>query len=237
MFKRFFRWIKRIFKRPNKPITERKGPRVPIEVPTSSEPSAPMRGKKFIDISHWVDIDFDKLKISNVIMKATEGGNFIDSKFKRNLDDCKRTNKRYGFYHYYKVDVSPDIQASHFIDTVGLKELSECYHLPVIDLELGGNHSEGRIKDSLSNVRIFAQEITSKTGRRCRVYSNDGLMGYLAEEFKRLGFQNLCENPWVARYPREPKNFAPWPKLWAHQFSESAKIKGSVDKVDLNIFK
>lgn len=251
MFKRILMLLSRLFKKHKKPSRIPHKKPVKTEVPISSTlpetkpaphhdelPSFPsLSGKKFIDISHWVDIDFTKLEFDDVIMKATEGQSYIDSKLYSNVKGCQENAKRFGFYHYYKIDSNPHTQAKHFIDTVGLRLFKSCYHLPVIDLELGGNHSEKDIKSSLMDVKMFAEYINSFTGRKCRIYSNDALMRYLAEEFKRLGFDELCANPWVARYPTTPKYFSPWPKLWAHQFSETAIVKGSHDEVDLNTFK
>lgn len=243
MFRRLWAWLRRLVKPKSprkpapKPISHTK-PTEPVPVPTTGDvPALPsLSGKKFIDISHWVDIDFTNLEFDDVIMKATEGETYLDSKLRSNIKGCQENAKRFGFYHYYRIDVNPHVQAKYFIDMVGFELFKSCHHLPVIDLELGGNHSEKRIKAALGNVKKFAEYIKESTGRKCRIYSNDGLMRYLAAEFKKLGFDELCENPWVARYPSKPKYFTPWPTYWAHQFSESSKIKGSHDEVDLNVF-
>jgi len=229
MFKRFFNWIKRIFKPVNKPVNK------PVIEHNRSKPSPKLKGK-FIDISHWVDIDFSKLPIKDVIMKATEGTSFIDSKLRSNISECEKYDKRIGFYHYYRVRQSPRDQAMHFINTIGLDTFKSCYHLPVIDIELGNNDSERALLAALKDVKTFAQTILELTGRKCRIYTNDHLMDWFKNEFTRLEMQNLCDLPWIARYPSAPKNIAPWDKIWAHQYTENGKVKGSNDKVDLNKF-
>jgi len=109
--------------------------------------------------------------------------------------------------------------------------------LPVIDLERGGNHSDKELVRALPDVKVFAEEILRLTGRKCRMYTNDGLMRLFAKEMARLNLDDVCESPWIARYPDTPKNVSPWKEMWAHQYTESGRIKGSPDKVDLNRFK
>ena len=93
-----------------------------------------------IDISHHQgNIDWDILKQQNIqfiYMKATEGQDWVDPKFKLFWESANQKQMKVGAYHFYRFCKTGISQANHFIATVPKNEGS----LPhVIDLEFMGN--------------------------------------------------------------------------------------------------
>lgn len=76
-----------------------------------------------IDISHhngvidWKRLN-EKMDIDFVIAKATEGTDFTDRMFARNMDYCKELCILHGAYHYVRGDYDALEQARHFIEVV-----------------------------------------------------------------------------------------------------------------------
>ena len=230
MFRRIWQWIKKI-------VTPKPPPKPPVAIDPAdhADPIDRISGE-FVDISHHKTIDWNKFNYNDCMMKATEHTSHVDSKFKEFLKECKARGIRVGFYHYYRVQYDPIEQAEHFINTVGLGDFRDAYHLPVIDLEAIGNGSNNDIIRAIPDVVEFAKHVTARTGRKCRIYSGDYLMGLLSSEFRSNGMHYICAEPWIARYPSTPRNYAPWKKAWSHQYSESGKVKWSNDDIDMNRF-
>ena len=93
----------------------------------------PIRG---IDISaHNGTIDFDKVAdddIEFVLIKATEGGTFKDSRFHDNYRRARDAGLRLGAYHFFRFDVDGEMQGLNFVHSVRGKRLD----LPlIIDIE------------------------------------------------------------------------------------------------------
>ena len=54
-----------------------------------------------IDISHWQNgLDLSKIMADFIIIKATEGIKFVDSKCDHFYQQAKSLNKLLGFYHF-----------------------------------------------------------------------------------------------------------------------------------------
>ncbi len=93
-----------------------------------------------IDVSHYQgNIDWKKLeeqKVDFAFIKATEGSSYVDECFYQNWQDAQQTNICMGAYHFFSFDSPGEMQAAHYIETVGdlSKKLS-----PVIDIEYYGN--------------------------------------------------------------------------------------------------
>jgi len=79
-----------------------------------------------IDISKWQG-DFNFRKLVNqtsvqpmrfVIMKATQGTNVVDRKFRENWEKAKEVGIYRGTYHFYDGGVDPKRQAQHYFNAV-----------------------------------------------------------------------------------------------------------------------
>ncbi len=90
-----------------------------------------------IDVSHyqgridWTQVAHDK-KVGYVYLKATEGSNNIDDTYAYNLREAKRAGLLVGSYHFYRANVSPEVQFRNFMSVVDVKRQDL---LPIIDVE------------------------------------------------------------------------------------------------------
>ena len=77
-----------------------------------------------IDVSHYQGvIDWDRVKNTQIrfaMIKATEGQNFIDSRFRDNWKALAVKGIIRGAYHFYRGLGKPDIEANHYIRTVSV---------------------------------------------------------------------------------------------------------------------
>jgi GH25 family lysozyme M1 (1,4-beta-N-acetylmuramidase) len=75
---------------------------------------------KGIDISAWQgDIDYDKLNVDFVIIRAGHGQKTIDKKFKRNIEECNKRGIPCGVYWYSYADSPED----------AIREAEACYEV------------------------------------------------------------------------------------------------------------
>lgn len=85
---------------------------------------------KGIDVSHWDPISIDVTGVDFVIMKATEGTEYVDNTFKYRIDIA--SNMLRGCYHF-AAGQDPRAEARHF-DNVTHKYLGT--FAPVLDFEI-----------------------------------------------------------------------------------------------------
>lgn len=100
----------------------------------------PVRG---IDVSrHQGDIDWKRVAADDVsfaIIKATEGGDWVDPKFSENFREARAAGLKVGAYHFYRFNRTGAEQAQNFIKTV---PRNRDMLPPVIDIEFSGNKSD-----------------------------------------------------------------------------------------------
>lgn len=92
-----------------------------------------MRG---VDVSHHQgNIDWKIIAQQGIhfaYLKATEGGDFKDTKFQKNWQEAKKTGLRVGAYHFFTAKTDGNLQAENFIHSV---PLDNDMLPPVIDVE------------------------------------------------------------------------------------------------------
>lgn len=85
---------------------------------------------KGIDVSHhnkyqYILKQLDFSKYDFIMMKATEGKNFVDPMMDTYMEEVVQQYKRYGFYHFARPDKNKAIEeAKHFCDTIGTDGIS-----------------------------------------------------------------------------------------------------------------
>ena len=90
---------------------------------------------KGIDISnHQPSVDFNALKnsVEIVIMKATEGITYLDSKLGSHYQGAKAAGFPVGFYHFMSEKTSPSEQATFFYNAIKDKQFEI---IPLLDIE------------------------------------------------------------------------------------------------------
>jgi lysozyme len=182
-----------------------------------------------IDISHHQGkINWKKLsdeKLSFVIIKATEGGDFKDPQFSENWSNCKKEGYKFGAYHFYSFCKTGREQAQNFMDVVPFDRHSLP---PTIDLEFGGN-CKIRKKDSLLVLEVseFLILVESYYKKRPIIYSTP-------EFYKKYLLSNFTDYPiWIRDIYKKPKLDGREWAIW--QFASRARLKGIDTYVDLNV--
>lgn len=187
-----------------------------------------------IDVSHHQGhIDWKKVKTQNiqfVIIKSTEGKNFVDKRFRYNLTHAKKNGFFVSAYHYYRVDFDPIKQ----FDNVRRNVPKNSLDLPfVIDLEIMNNESlrNPNTHDKfIKDLKIFEKKIHKHYGKKPIFYAGPGF--YV--KFLKSNFTNSL---WVADYSSKKINYfksSTW-SMW--QYSCTGKVKGINGNVDMNIFR
>ena len=184
-----------------------------------------------VDISnHQGDIDWEQLARGNVAfvyMKATEGGDFRDRRFKANWEGAKKAGLPRGAYHFFTQCRKGAEQAKNFIETVP----SEDGALPpVVDLEhMGDCRSGPQLPNVLENVTTLLDLLQAHYGRRPVIYTSD--------EFDAAYLRGQLANDvfWV-------RSLHAWPRfrkdqwvIW--QYHDSGTRPGVTGPVDLNAFR
>jgi lysozyme len=191
----------------------------------------PIRG---IDISsHQQQIDWvqlDRSTIDFIVMKATEGGNFQDSRFQTNWQHARQQGTIVGAYHFFTFCKSGREQAQNYINTVP-KEPKTLP--PIIDLEFSGNCRTQPTSAALTTELNTFIEIVKKFYRKQPIL-------YVTHEFydRYLYNREIAQSIWISDF----YSFNKLPiladgKQWLFwQYSERGRIAGIATLVDLNVF-
>lgn len=154
-------------------------------------------------------------------IKATEGGDVVDPRFRENLEGAQRAGLKAGAYHFFTFCRSAPDQARNFLSAV---ETSVTTLPPVVDVEFIGNcrspPAPEEIRRSLEN---WLQIVETALGRRAVIYT--------MPDVDALVLQGLDRPRWIRSTAAEPA--APW-IVW--QFDPSGKVPGIDGPVDLNVF-
>jgi lysozyme len=185
-----------------------------------------------IDVSrHQAVIDWKDVKamqIRNVrigfgFMKATEGIESIDGRFKKNWFEAKKAGIPRGAYHFFTPSKSGKAQARNFIETVHLEKGDLP---PVLDVEQIRGTSISNLQQRVSDWIVTVE---AHYGVKPIIYTNaDFYENYLAGRFDNYPL-------WVAHYlvkdkPRIKRNWI----LWQH--NETGRVNGINAYVDFNVF-
>ncbi len=103
-----------------------------------------------IDISHYQGSVFwdavGESKMAYVYMKATEGGDRIDPRYKRNIELAQQNNIKVGSYHFYRPKTPQARQLENFMMQCRPEDQDL---LPMIDVETTNGLPAGEFRDSL----------------------------------------------------------------------------------------
>ena len=184
-----------------------------------------------IDISrHQGDIDWETFKkgshpdapISFIYVKASEGSDFKDVKFKENFENARNHGFIRGAYHYFSTTSSGVAQANLFISMVKLRpgDLP-----PVLDIEEKPKNKKKYIEE----VKVWLKKVEQHYGVKPIIYASSKYKKkYLDDPFFK-------EYPsWVAHYYIPELTIGEEWLMW--QCTDVGVIPGIKEKVDINIF-
>ena len=184
-----------------------------------------------IDISHHQgDVDWEALNtghhpdapISFVYIKASEGSDFKDLRFKENFENARKHGFIRGAYHYFSTTSSGVSQANLFISMV---KLGKGDLPPVLDIEEKPKNKKKYIEE----VKVWLKKVEEHYGVKPIIYASSKYKEkYLDDPFFK-------EYPsWVAHYYipelREGEEWLMW------QCTDLGVLPGIKEKVDINIF-
>ncbi len=181
-----------------------------------------------IDISHhqgsirWPRIK--KQKIDFVYIKATEGGDFVDSSFQNNWQQARELSLPVGAYHFFTLCRPGKEQAENFIATVPATDPSLP---PAIDLEFTGNCGtpENRI-DFDAEFELFFRMIKDRYRTMPVVYTTYEFM-------EKHDLRPYSERLWIRDIFRTPSGKIRW-RFW--QYTNRLVLPGIEGFVDGNVF-
>ncbi len=184
-----------------------------------------------IDISHYQrNIDWPVLqnaKLNNfpirfVIIKASEGRDLRDHRFRDNFENARRYGFVRGAYHFFNPQSDPVKQAELYFRHV---QLLPGDMPPILDVEHRGSKPLAEFQNDVLRWLDYAHRRTGVlpilyTGARFRY-------DYLSDS--RFDKYPL----WVARYNMRLRHQGEW-VMW--QYSDRGRISGIEGDVDLNLF-
>ena len=187
-----------------------------------------------IDISSYqAELNAGIVPSDFVIIKATEGTNYINPTWAEQAGQVIQTNKLLGFYHFASVG-NPITEADFFIsvvkDYIGKAVL-------VLDFEAGAINTWGNV-----GARQFLNRVKEKTGVYPMIYMS-------AEVTRQFNWSIISStNPlWVAQYASmnptgyqsEPwtdgKGYGAWSSAAIHQYSSAGSLANWNGNLDINL--
>ena len=191
---------------------------------------AQMAGYKMqgLDISHhqekvnWTRVD---PKYKFIILKATEGQNFLDTDFLYNWNNARLNGFVVGAYHFFTMTSSGAAQADFYISKV---PDSDKTLPPIIDLEI--STKKYKKKDVMKNLEEMVDKLEKHYKKRVIFYVNyNTYNAYIKGEFPK-------NKIWITDYkyfPRIKENNR-W-VIW--QVSRRGRIEGIPGFTDKNVLR
>nr|WP_243150685.1 GH25 family lysozyme [Clostridium sporogenes] len=176
---------------------------------------------------HNGSINFGAVKsggISVVIIKATEGVQYVDPLLGQHYNSAKAAGLNIGFYHFMSEKTDPTQQAIDFWNSIKDKQFNV---IPVLDIE---TNNQGRSQSQISDRCIqFLTKFKALSGLNCMIYTG----GF----FGRDNLDNRVKQypGWIAHYGVNTP-MATGFKVVGHQYTEDGRINGVNTRVDLNNF-
>ena len=182
-----------------------------------------------IDLSHYQGQVFwetvgENTKMAYVYLKASEGGDHIDSYFERNIELAHRYGLKVGSYHFFRPKTDLDRQLRNFMAQClpGEQDL-----IPMIDIETTGGLTTGEFCESLSK---FLRVVEVAYRQKPLVYTfrnfyNKHLQGML-DDYPLMIAMYTAEEPVLA----DGRDITMW------QYSAKGRIVGINGFVDKSRF-
>jgi lysozyme len=177
-----------------------------------------------IDVSHhqgqidWTKVAKDRITFAYV--KATEGGDSVDTEFTRNWANGRAAGLKVGAYHFFTLCRSGADQAANVIRNVPVDVTA----LPIaVDLELAGNcRRRPTGADLRKELDDFLATVETHYGVKAVLY--------VGPEFEaKYPVKASADRPlWYVSFVRRPSR-DDWTIWQLHGFASVDGIKGSVD--------
>lgn len=187
----------------------------------------PMNG---IDISNWqAGINLAAVPADFVIMKATQGTNYISPDCDRQYQQAKQAGRLLGVYHYVSGGNAVG-EADFFVNNIK-GYIGEA--ILVLDWEIEQNHAWGNYE----YLKQVARRVKERTGVIPIIYSMAGIYNGISAVAKELN-----AGLWIAQYAdNNPTGYQahPWNEgaygCAIRQYTSAGRLPGYNGNLDLNI--
>jgi lysozyme len=189
-------------------------------------------GPRGIDVSHHQGrIDWPAVARAGVgfaYLKATEGRDFVDPRFRDNWQGAEAAGLARGAYHFFTFCSSGRAQAANFLAHA---PPAKGALLPVADVEFVGNCTSWKSLDVVrTELRAFVASVETAWRAKPILYvTPDSYERVLAGEF---GGHPIWVRDVLAR--PAPDAFGGW-LIWQH--SETGRVPGVAGPVDLDVLR
>ena len=182
-----------------------------------------------IDLSHYQGDVFweavgENAKTAYVYLKATEGGDNIDDKYKRNIELAHANGMKVGAYHFYRARIPQEVQLRNFRAQC-LPEDQDL--IPMIDIETRSGLPREEFVDSVFKfLKLVEQEYRQKP------------LIYTGANFYDKNFQHLLDDYkiMIAQYTTREPVLADKRDITLWQYTAKGRIKGVNGHVDKSRF-
>lgn len=177
-----------------------------------------------IDISHHQEkINWNKVdkRYKFVLMKATEGQNFLDRDFLYNWNRARLSGFRVGAYHYFSMTSTGIEQANFYISKVPNIEDS---FPPIIDLEVSIKNDKDKVLSQLKDMIVILEKYYKK---RVIIYTTNSSYKYFIKG-------EFLDNP---IWQRDTKYFPKHNRWEIWQYSNRGRVSGISGFTDRNAIK
>lgn len=186
-----------------------------------------------IDISHYQgQIDWEKLHnaliegspVKFVIIKSTEGNNYVDENFADNFKHAKENGFIRGVYHYFSMRSPAREQAYFFLDKVTL----ETGDLPPV-LDVEHKPADMSVEEFQREVLTWLHVVEDRYHVKPIIYT------YYKFKDQYLSDERFDGYPyWIAHYYVDKMEYPGQWKFWQH--TDAGKLPGVQGYVDLDIY-
>lgn len=188
-----------------------------------------------IDVSKYQnEIDWGRAKragIAFAFIKATEGGDRVDDRFRENWDASRRAGILRGAYHFYYFCRPAFEQVAWFIKQVPRERGALP---PVLDMEWNHKSPTCKFRPEPQAVRremrIFLKRLREHYGKRPIIYTT---VDFYREN--RLG-QIREADFWLRSVADHPSNIYPGQKWLFWQYTGTGVVPGVTGDTDINVF-
>lgn len=182
-----------------------------------------------VDVSHHQgDIDWNTLRDAGAqfaFIKATEGGDWIDSRFEENWREASEAGIPRGAYHFFTLCRSGREQAQNFIDVVPRE--SDALP-PVVDLEFYGNCGRDLSPENLRReLSDFLDLVEAHYERRVIIY----VLEDFDQQFEIIA--NFDRSLWLRSLIFRPEYGSRDWSIW--QASSFRHMEGVDGRIDWNV--
>lgn len=183
---------------------------------------------KGIDVSsHNGNINWNSVKndgVEVVIIKATEGVDFVDSMVNQHYTGAKSVGLNVGFYHFMSEKTNPVKQAEDFDNCIKDKSYNV---MPCLDIEV---NNYGRSATQITDRCLtFINRFKELSGQDCMIYTG----GYFGRD--NLDSRIKCYPGWIAHYGVSSPMETGF-NVVGHQYTETGHVNGINGNVDMNNF-